>query len=95
MTPDDFDGLPRDLVLCLDVLIHQRTPEAYRGLLRQLAPLARHGLPAYSKHPLLKTVCIDRTFYAPLARDDYRAYAEQVPDRFRFVVKAPSAVTAA
>lgn len=44
MTPDDFDGLPRDLVLCLDVLIHQRTPEAYRGLLRQLAPLARHGL---------------------------------------------------
>ena len=26
--------------------------------------LARHGLPAYAAHPLLRTVSLDRTFYA-------------------------------
>lgn len=59
------------------------------------ATLARTGLQAYSRHPLLKTVCIDRSFHAPLARAQYAAYAEQVPERFRFVVKAPSSCTAA
>jgi uncharacterized protein YecE (DUF72 family) len=57
------------------------------------ATLARTGLAAYARHPLLNTVCIDRTFYAPLNAVQYRAYADQVPDRFRFVVKAPGAVT--
>ena len=57
--------------------------------------LAHEGLEAYSKHPLFKTVCIDRSFYAPLDRAQYAAYAKQVPERFRFVVKAPSACTAA
>jgi uncharacterized protein YecE (DUF72 family) len=28
--------------------------------------LARHGLAAYARHPLLRTVSLDRTFYAPL-----------------------------
>jgi uncharacterized protein YecE (DUF72 family) len=57
--------------------------------------LARHGLQAYSRHPLLRTVCIDRSFYAPLDRAQYATYASQVPDRFRFVVKAPAAFTTA
>jgi uncharacterized protein YecE (DUF72 family) len=56
---------------------------------------ARYGLDAYSKHPLFKTVCVDRSFYAPLDRAQYAAYARQVPERFRFVVKAPSACTTA
>jgi uncharacterized protein YecE (DUF72 family) len=55
--------------------------------------LARHGLPAYAAHPLLRTVSLDRTFYAPLTRDEFAAYAAQVPDSFRFVVKAPAAFT--
>lgn len=55
--------------------------------------LARHGLPAYAAHPLLKTVSLDRTFYAPLTRGEFAAYAAQVPDAFRFVVKAPAAFT--
>ncbi len=59
------------------------------------ATLARHGLGAYSRHPLLRTVCIDRSYYAPLERTQYQEYASQVPDRFRFVVKAPAAVTTA
>lgn len=55
--------------------------------------LSRYGLAAYSQHPLFATVGIDRSFYAPLSARQYAAYAEQVPDRFRFVVKAPSLLT--
>ena len=50
--------------------------------------LARDGLAAYAQHPLLRTVCVDRTFYAPLRAADYATYAAAVPDDFRFVVKA-------
>lgn len=50
--------------------------------------LARHGLAAYAQHPLLRTVCIDRTFYAPLSAAAFAAYAAVVPDDFRFMVKA-------
>ena len=57
--------------------------------------LSQEGLPAYAAHPLFGTVCLDRTFYAPLERAQYATYATQVPDRFRFVVKAPSACTVA
>ena len=55
--------------------------------------LARHGLAAYAKHPLFRTVSLDRTFYAPLSRDEFARYAAQVPAGFRFVVKAPAAIT--
>ena len=55
--------------------------------------LARHGLAAYAAHPLLRTVSLDRTFYAPLSAAEFAAYAAQVPDGFRFVVKAPAAFT--
>lgn len=55
--------------------------------------LARHGLPAYAAHPLLRTVSLDRTFYAPLSTAEFAAYAARVPAGFRFVVKAPAAFT--
>ncbi|PMS32738.1 uncharacterized protein YecE (DUF72 family) [Trinickia symbiotica] len=55
--------------------------------------LARDGLTAYGAHPLLRTVSIDRSFYAPLSIADYLRYAQQVPDDFRFIVKAPASVT--
>jgi len=55
--------------------------------------LARHGLQAYAAHPLFRTVSLDRTFYAPLTADEFARYAAQVPEGFRFVVKAPAAVT--
>lgn len=54
--------------------------------------LAQRGLTAYSQHPLLRTVSIDRSFYRPLAASEYAVYAAQVPEDFRFVVKAPSLV---
>ena len=37
--------------------------------------LARKGLAAYARHPLLRTVSIDRGFYAPIPLADYVAYA--------------------
>lgn len=55
--------------------------------------LARHGLAAYARHPLFRTVSLDRPFYAPLAEKEYARYAAQVPAGFRFVVKAPAAIT--
>lgn len=54
--------------------------------------LSKHGLEAYGQHPLLRTVSIDRTFYRPITASQFAAYAAQVPDDFRFVVKAPSLV---
>jgi len=57
------------------------------------ADLSRDGLVAYARHPLLRTVGIDRGFYRPLTTAQFAAYAAQVPDDFRFVIKAPSLVT--
>ena len=57
------------------------------------AKLARDGLTAYGAHPLLRSVSIDRSFYAPLSIADYLRYAQQVPDHFRFIVKAPASIT--
>lgn len=64
----------------------------WAGMHRE-AELARDGLGAYAEHPLLRTVSLDRSFYRPLAAAQYAAYAAQVPDDFRFVVKAPALVT--
>ncbi len=57
------------------------------------ASLAREGLAAYSRHPLLRAVSIDRSFYQPLGRAQFEQYARQVPEQFRFLVKAPAAIT--
>ena len=55
--------------------------------------LAKQGLAAYAQHPLFRTVSLDRAFYRPLTASQYAAYAVQVSDDFRFVVKAPALVT--
>lgn len=52
--------------------------------------LSKQGLPAYAQHPLLTSVCLDRSFYKPMPAEAYAAYAEQVPADFRFMVKAPA-----
>lgn len=57
------------------------------------AQLARDGLTAYAAHPVLRAVGIDRGFYQPLATTVYARYAQQVPATFRFLVKAPAAIT--
>ncbi|UYN93022.1 MAG: DUF72 domain-containing protein [Enhydrobacter sp.] len=63
----------------------------YDGLHPQVA-LSRKGLAAYAQFPLLRTVSLDRTFYAPIPTVDYARYAGQVPAHFSFVVKAPALV---
>lgn len=55
--------------------------------------LSKKGLTALSQHPLVRTVCVDRSFWRPLSTEQYAHYAAQVPDDFRFVVKCPNAVT--
>lgn len=55
--------------------------------------LAKKGLTAYHQHPLLRTVCVDRSFWRPLTVSQYAAFAAQVDDDFRFVVKCPAGIT--
>ncbi|WP_437760278.1 DUF72 domain-containing protein [Sorangium sp. So ce1389] len=54
--------------------------------------LARDGLAEYARHPLLTTVGIDRSFYAPIPDSDFRRYGAQLPDGFRCVSKTLHAV---
>lgn len=55
--------------------------------------LSKNGLSALAKHPLFRTVSVDRNFYRALTASQYARYAAMVPDNFRFMVKAPSLVT--
>ncbi len=55
--------------------------------------LAREGLVEYARHPLLRTVGIDRGFYAPIPREDLLRYADQLPPGFPCCAKAPESVT--
>ena len=55
--------------------------------------LSRKGLTALSQHPLMRTVCVDRSFWRPLSVEQYAQMAAQVPEDFRFVVKCPNVVT--
>ncbi|MBV8394033.1 MAG: DUF72 domain-containing protein [Alphaproteobacteria bacterium] len=63
----------------------------YEGTHPQPA-LSKKGLAAYAQIPLLGTVSLDRTFYAPITTIEYARYASQVPNHFSFVVKAPALV---
>jgi uncharacterized protein YecE (DUF72 family) len=70
----------------------------WRGLVyssaRSQTSLAREGLREYARHPLLTTVGVDRSYYAPMPIPDLQEYASQLPDGFRCCFKAPAAVTA-
>jgi uncharacterized protein YecE (DUF72 family) len=57
--------------------------------------LARNGLAAYARHPLLRTVGIDRTHYGPLPAAELARYAAAVPPDFLFLVKAHEVCTLA
>lgn len=62
---------------------------------RTSTQLARDGLREYAQHPLLTTVGVDRSYYARVPDEDFRRYAEQLPDRFPCCCKAPARVTSA
>ncbi|MBS0417600.1 MAG: DUF72 domain-containing protein [Proteobacteria bacterium] len=61
----------------------------------RVAVLARHGLRAYAQHPLLNALNVDSTFYRPPDVVLLTQQAEQVPEDFRFVVKAYTGLTTA
>ena len=56
--------------------------------------LARHGLSAYARHPLLRAVNLDSAFYKVPSSEQLTGYAASVPDSFRFMVKAYAGITA-
>jgi uncharacterized protein YecE (DUF72 family) len=56
------------------------------------ARLAREGLAVYARHPLLRAVGVDRTFYGPVPEETFGRWASEVPEDFRFLVKAPRSV---
>jgi len=56
--------------------------------------LAREGLREYARRPLLRTVGIDRSYYAAVPPEDLQRYSDQVPDDFVCCAKAPVTVTA-
>jgi len=64
----------------------------WKGLIWDRTPdprtLGAHGLTAYARHPLLRAVGVDRTYYDTLDARAFRRYRDQVPDDFRFLVKA-------
>jgi uncharacterized protein YecE (DUF72 family) len=57
--------------------------------------LAREGLAAYARHPLLRAVGVDRTHYSPVEAVELAQYREVVPEDFLFLVKAHEACTLA
>ena len=93
----DFEHLPLQLPEGLRLGTSSWSFPGWAGLVyaKRMAEqmLSREGLGAYSRHPLLRAVGIDRTFYAPLPAEEFRRYAAQVPADFRFVVKAHAALT--
>jgi uncharacterized protein YecE (DUF72 family) len=62
---------------------------------RAASMLGREGLREYARHPLLRTVGIDRGYYAPIPEEDLRRYAADLPDGFVCCTKAPAGVTSA
>ncbi len=57
--------------------------------------LARYGLTEYARHPLFRTVGLDRGYYAPIPEADLASYASQLPAGFDVCTKAPALVTSA
>jgi uncharacterized protein YecE (DUF72 family) len=101
IAPAEVDDELRKLGRRLPPAVHLGTSSwsfpGWRGLVYGTAAgesqLSRHGLGAYAAHPVLRAVGIDRSFYQPLPQAEFERYAAQVPQAFRFVVKAPALIT--
>ena len=55
--------------------------------------LLDRGLGLAARHPLFRSVGIDRSYYAPLDEAELRRYRAELPPGFRCVMKAWSAIT--
>lgn len=59
----------------------------YRRAYASDTAFVRESLFEYARHPLFRTVGVDRSFYEPLPEATWRDYAEQAPPGFAFVPK--------
>lgn len=59
----------------------------YRERYRNERDFVQRSLGEYARHPLFRTVCMDRAFYAPIPREELSAYAKMLPPDFRCVSK--------
>ena len=55
--------------------------------------LAKEGLATYARHPLLRTVGLDRTYYGPMTTEEMTALRQGLPPDFRLLVKAHAECT--
>lgn len=55
--------------------------------------LANVGLSTYARHPLLRTVGLDRTYYGPMTADELGSLTRELPSDFRLLVKAHAECT--
>jgi uncharacterized protein YecE (DUF72 family) len=82
---------------CLSIGTSSWTYRGWNGIVfagnPTLQDLIDHGLSEYSRHPLFSTVSIDRGYYQPLAADDFRRYARQLPSDYRCALKVWNALT--
>lgn len=67
-------------------LVYARRYGSQRAFLRE-------SLGEYARHPLMRTVGIDRGYYTPVPAEDLEAYARQLPDGFRAAIKVWQQVT--
>ena len=62
----------------------------YRRRYDSQREFTRESLGEYARHPLLRTVGIDRSYYAPLSSEDLKRYASQLPASFPCCAKVPA-----
>lgn len=90
--PDSLRALAASLPATLRFGTMSWTYPGWAGhVYRVKTPMKRlvdDGLTAYSKHPLLRVVEIDRTYYEPVDAKIFADYAAQTPEDFLFVAKA-------
>lgn len=55
--------------------------------------LANVGLATYARHPLFRTVGLDRTYYGPMTAEQLGKLKHELPADFRFLVKAHAECT--
>lgn len=95
--PQSLHALGRSLPAHLRMGVSTWSYPGWEGLVwdgaYDASVLSRKGLMALSQHPLMRTVCVDRSFWRPLSTEQYAQMANQVPGDFRFVVKCPNVVT--
>jgi uncharacterized protein YecE (DUF72 family) len=98
-----LSGASRDAELSARVPSHVRfgtsswTFPGWAGIVYEGKPTGRwlkqSGLGAYARHPLFRTVGIDRSYYRPLNPSTLRDYAHQLPPGFRCVLKVYRGIT--